>query len=113
MNAGASLAFSWELPMSVMAPVSWGELLDKFTILVIKSERIRDPGKLANVERELAALLPLRDQAIKDQPGVAGCEADLKAVNMVLWAVEDEIRDCERRKEFGPRFVELARTIYR
>lgn len=99
--------------MSVMAPVSWGELIDKFTILAIKAERIRDLDKVANVDRERAALLPLRDQAIRNQPGVAKCEADLKAVNEVLWSVEDEIRDCERQQEFGPRFIELARTIYR
>ncbi len=107
------LAISWELPMSVLAPVSWGELIDKFTILTIKSERIRDPGKLANIERERAALLPLRDQAVKDKPDLIGWEADLKAVNAILWAVEDEIRDCDRRQEFGSRFIELARTVYR
>ena len=98
--------------MSVMTPVSWGELIDKFTILEIKSERIQEPAKVANVKRELAALLPLRNQALVVQPELAGCEAELKAVNETLWAVEDEIREWERRKEFGPRFIELARAVY-
>jgi hypothetical protein len=95
-----------------MTPVSWGELIDKFTILVIKTERIQDPAKVANVQRELEALLPLRHQALQSHPDIAHCEAELKAVNETLWAVEDEIRDWERRKEFGPRFIELARAVY-
>ncbi len=99
--------------MSVLAPVSWGELVDKYTILEIKAERLQDPTKLANVRTEIAALLPLRDQALHARPDLLPLEAELKAVNETLWVVEDEIRDCERRQEFGPRFVELARTIYR
>ena len=98
--------------MSVLVPVSWGELIDKVTILEIKSERMRDSAKVANVHRELAALLPLRDQAVQEQPEIARCEAELKAVNETLWAVEDEIRDWERRREFGLRFIELARAVY-
>lgn len=99
--------------MSVLTPVSWGELIDKFTILAIKSERIEDPAKLANIQRELAALLPLRAQALANNSAVTECEADLKAVNSILWAVEDDLRDCERRQEFGPGFIELARSVYR
>lgn len=98
--------------MSVWAPVSWGELLDKTTILEIKAERLRDPAKQANVRKELEALRPLREQAIHARAEIAGCEVNLKAVNEALWEVEDEIRDCERRKEFGPRFIELARAVY-
>ena len=98
--------------MSAMTTVSWGELIDKFTILEIKSERIQDPSKVANVQRELAALLPLRNQALQTHPELARCEADLKAVNETLWEVEDEIRAWERRKDFGPRFIELARAVY-
>lgn len=99
--------------MSVMAPVSWGELLDKFTILVIKSRRMEDPVQLANVRRELEALRPLRDQAAGTAPGLARCEADLEAVNTALWEVEDALRECERDQDFGPRFIELARSVYR
>ena len=99
--------------MSVMTPVSWGELIDKFTILKIKSERIQDPLKLTHVRHELEVLLPLRNQGLEGHPGIAQSEAELKTVNEALWDIENEIRDCERRKVFGRRFIELARAVYR
>jgi hypothetical protein len=100
--------------MPILVPVSWGELLDKITILEIKSRRIADPAKLANVGRELealnavvaaagAGLLSAAAQSLVDQ---------LRGVNEALWDIEDSIRDCERQKDFGPRFVELARSVY-
>lgn len=98
--------------MSVLAPVSWGELLDKYTILELKTERIPDPAKRANVERERQVLRPFLEQALEAQPALASLMADLKAVNGILWEVEDEIREWERRKEFGMRFIELARAVY-
>ncbi|GLH73177.1 hypothetical protein GETHLI_16790 [Geothrix limicola] len=99
--------------MSVLAPVSWGELIDKVTILLIKAERIQDAAKVANVRRELEALRPLREQAHAAHPDLAACEAELKAVNEALWEVEDEIRLCERQRAFDARFIELARAVYR
>lgn len=93
-------------------PVSWGELIDKITILEIKSVRIDNPVKQANVARELA-LLGDRLASIPLPPAVVGLTAELKAVNLALWEIEDEIRDCERAGDFGPRFVDLARSVYR
>ena len=98
--------------MPILAPVSWGELLDKITILDIKAERIADAEKLANVRREREALEAVAAQADTTRPEVAAVIDDLRAVNTTLWEVEDEIRDCERAKDFGPRFVELARQVY-
>jgi len=98
--------------MAVLTPVSWGELIDKYTILEIKTERIDEAAKVANVRKEMAALAPFRDQARADQAGLAKLEGDLKKVNEGLWEIEDEIRDWERRKDFGARFVELARAVY-
>ncbi|MDR6774053.1 tetratricopeptide repeat protein [Azospirillum sp. BE72] len=98
--------------MPILAPVSWGELLDKITILDIKAERIADADKLANVRREREALVAVAAQANTARPEVAALIDDLRAVNTTLWMVEDEIRDCERAKDFGPRFVELARQVY-
>lgn len=98
--------------MSVLAPISWGELIDKYTILMIKSARILDPAKLVSVQQELTVLEPLRDRAIKAQAAAAGLEGRLKEINESLWDLEDRIRECERAKDFGPGFIELARAVY-
>lgn len=90
-------------------PVSWGELVDKITILEIKSERMDDAVKLANVTRELWLLNTRLGAAAAE---ILPLKLKLKAVNSALWDIEDEIRDCERAKDFGPRFIELARAVY-
>lgn len=96
----------------IEVPVAWGELVDKITILEIKSERIADAGKLANVATELR-LLRERLGAVEADPAVARLHAALKGVNEELWVIEDDIRDCERGGDFGPKFIELARSVYR
>ncbi len=98
--------------MDIQVPISVGELLDKISILRIKHERMTDAKKLANVARELDALSPLLSR-IEVEPGVMdGWFADLARVNGALWVIEDDIRECEARGDFGPRFVELARSVY-
>lgn len=96
----------------IEVPVAWGELVDKITILEIKSERIADPAKLANVATELR-LLRERLGTVEADPAVARLHAALKGVNEELWVIEDAIRDCERGGDFGPTFIELARSVYR
>lgn len=96
----------------IEVPVAWGELVDKITILEIKSERIADPAKLANVATELR-LLRERLGTVEDDPAVADLHAALKRVNEALWEIEDDIRDRERDGDFGPKFIELARSVYR
>lgn len=98
--------------MMIQVPVSWGELVDKITILQIKSERISDTGKLANIHNELEQLVLTARQAAVFPPEVVALQAELKAVNEKLWVIEDDIRDCERNKDFGPKFIELARAVY-
>lgn len=98
--------------MLVSIPVSWGELLDKITILEIKGERIGDDAKRANVLRELNALQEVVSRHGPMPDGGAALIGELRAINAALWDIEDEIRDCERHKDFGPRFVELARSVY-
>ncbi len=93
------------------APVSWGELADKITILEIKAKRIDDAGKRANVQRELD-LLREKMALAPDRPGLAGLVDGLRAVNLELWVIEDDIRDCERAKDFGAQFIALARAVY-
>ena len=95
----------------IEVPVSWGELVDKITILEIKAERIDDVSKRGNVQRELD-LLAARRAAAPASPELDRLTAALKAVNLELWVIEDDIRDCERASDFGPRFVELARAVY-
>lgn len=96
----------------ITVPVSFGEVLDKITILEIKSERIADPEKVRNVRLELEELTRVWNQAVPDQSAVAESRARLKAVNEQLWEIEDDIRDQEADQNFGSRFIELARAVY-
>ena len=93
----------------VLIEVSVGELMDKITILEIKSERILDADKQQHVCRELTMLCAVRDRTVPMVPELERCVAELRATNETLWNIEDEIRDCERRQDFGADFVELAR----
>ncbi|MCS5564072.1 MAG: DUF6165 family protein [Oleiphilaceae bacterium] len=96
----------------IKVPVSFGEVLDKITILEIKSERIKDEAKLKNVRLELEELSATWNDAVEDQSAIAELRAQLKAVNEELWVIEDDIRDQEAAQDFGPRFIELARAVY-
>ena len=104
-----------EAPMSdtILVPVAPGEMLDKITILEIKLERIEDAAKRANVELEYTMLQKVRGEKIPESPALADAYGRLKAVNETLWVIEDDIRDCERGGDFGPKFIELARSVYR
>jgi hypothetical protein len=96
----------------ITVPVSPGELLDKITILRIKSSRMNDPQKLANVRTELQVL----EETWRGSPyAKAGIEAEVIAlleVNERLWVIEDGIRDKERANEFDADFIRLARAVY-
>ena len=96
----------------ISVPVSFGELLDKIAILQIKSERMSDPAKLANVRNELDAL----ETTWMAHPAAGGdivkLRADLKAVNERLWVIEDDIRVKEKAQAFDDEFIRLARSVY-
>ncbi len=96
----------------ILIPISPGELLDKITILQIKSERIADPTKVANVRTELEMLDKVWRQAVDEDDTIAALTAELKSINEALWEIEDDIRDEERNRRFGERFIELARAVY-
>ncbi|UYK83955.1 DUF6165 family protein [Xanthomonas sacchari] len=96
----------------ILVPVSFGELLDKIAILQIKSERIEDPGKLANVRAELSALEKIWMAHPAAGGDVARLRAELKAVNERLWVIEDEIRIKEKAQAFDEEFIKLARSVY-
>ena len=97
---------------NIKVPVSPGEVLDKITILEIKSERMEDPEKVANVRVELKLLQDTWAANITDDEVIRDLHAQLKEINEALWEIEDDIRDKERVKEFDERFVELARAVY-
>jgi hypothetical protein len=108
----AQLAERRTAPCTVYTPCSLGELIDKITILRIKAERIGEPEKLANVNRELTLL-----ERLASEDGARGSSLDvltnqLAAVNARLWTIEDALRACERDGDFGPHFVALARSVY-
>ena len=98
--------------MALKVEVSVGELLDKITILEIKSERIGDPGKLVNVRKELELLKTTWEASPLAATDVAASMAGLKAVNEELWEIEDDIRRHEAAADFGDSFVKLARSVY-
>lgn len=98
--------------MALLVPVSWGELLDKITILEIKAARIADVERLANVRRELDALSQAQAAAGPVPPEATPVITELKAVNEALWEIEDALRDLEAAQDFGPDFVRLARSVY-
>jgi Flp pilus assembly protein TadD len=98
--------------LEVRIPIAPGELIDKITILEIKTERIRDSAKLANVRAELAELTAARERCLPSSAELARLTGALKAVNEALWQVEDDLRECERARDFGPRFIQLARSVY-
>ena len=97
---------------NIRVPVSPGEVLDKITILEIKSERMEDPEKVANVRAELALLQDTWANAVAEDGVVRDLHAQLREINEALWEIEDDIRDKERLKEFDERFIELARGVY-
>ena len=96
----------------VEVPISVGELVDKVTILEIKSEKIEDRDKRLNIRRELDALTAVLTPLVAATPAIAPLKVELRTINGTLWQIEDDIRDCERKRDFGAAFIELARAVY-
>ncbi|MBA2588080.1 MAG: hypothetical protein H0U98_05580 [Alphaproteobacteria bacterium] len=93
-------------------PTSWGELIDKITILEIKVERLEGEAARANAARELALLREIAGPVLA-RGDIAEPVTRLKAVNQALWEIEDRIREHERSATFDAAFIELARSVYR
>ena len=98
--------------MSIKVELSVGELIDKFSILQIKAERIIDRSKLENINKELDVLMSLWKDSINSNNNLESEINDLKAINEELWDIEDKIRDKERNQVFDKAFIELARAVY-
>ena len=96
----------------IRVPISPGELIDKITILQIKSERMSDPAKVANVRAELGMLEATWRDSAHGAPDIEPQWLELKRINAALWDIEDRIRDKERAGAFDAEFIELARAVY-
>ena len=96
----------------INTPISPGELVDKITILEIKKEFIVDSNKLKNINYEYNLLMKIYKDDVSKTDGVDVLKTKLKNINLSLWKIEDDIRDCERDKIFDNTFVELARSVY-
>ncbi len=96
----------------IKTPISVGELLDKITILEIKSEKINDASKLKNVNHELGLLNEIWQQGDFEGQAMNELRRQLKQVNQTLWVIEDDIRIMEKNQSFDDAFVQLARRVY-
>ncbi len=92
--------------------VPHGEMVDRLTIIETKLEWFSDAAKRINVAREYEALRAVYAEGCHESPAIAVVRAELKTVNVELWQIEDALRDHERRGDFGPEFVALARSVY-
>jgi predicted nucleic acid-binding Zn-ribbon protein len=93
--------------------ISNGELLDKISILELKMLRIEDEVKLVNIQKEFYALNPLVVNLFENNDSdLQNHYTELANINSQLWKIEDEIRECEKNQDFGPKFIKLARDVY-
>ena len=112
-RAPATPAGPGTLPGAMTIEIASGEVLDRMTILEIKLAHIKDEAKLRNVRHEHALLEQVERAALPASEKLAQLRAELKAVNQAIWDIEDRIREFERAKDFGPAFVETARSVYK
>ena len=96
----------------IIIEVSVGELLDKISILEIKKEKIKDPKKLKFISNEHLILKDQLEKNVKIDDKLDKLFEDLKEINVKLWVIEDEKRDCEKNKDFGEKFIKLSRDVH-
>ena len=96
----------------ILSEISAGELMDKITILEIKKVKITDPSKQAIINKELDSLHITYQTSLTPSPELEEQITKLKNINLALWDIEEEKRECERQKDFGDTFVQLARSVY-
>jgi hypothetical protein len=96
----------------ILSEISAGELLDKISILEIKLEKIEDKNDREEIKKEYKILKEIQNSSIKFDDKVKELFNSIKVINIKLWNVEDELRVCEKNKDFGKNFIELAREVY-
>ena len=97
--------------MIINTPISLGELIDKISILLIKERKITDVKKIDLIHEELTLLKKTLNEVTKDS-AINDYLNQLIDINSALWKIEDELRDCEKNKEFDQKFIDLARSVY-
>ncbi|PPR38727.1 MAG: hypothetical protein CFH29_00531 [Alphaproteobacteria bacterium MarineAlpha7_Bin1] len=98
--------------MSIKIQISPGELIDKFTILDIKLNRIKEKGKNQNIRKEHKILKRQIEKNLPKSKRLSALISKLKTINKTLWDIEDQIRVCERKQDFEKKFIKLARSVY-
>ncbi|MAP33898.1 MAG: hypothetical protein CMM88_05205 [Rickettsiales bacterium] len=98
--------------MSIKIQISPGELIDKFTILDIKLNRIKEKGKNQNIRKEHKILKRQIEKNLPKSKRLSALISKLKIINKALWDIEDQIRVCERKQDFEKKFIKLARSVY-
>lgn len=98
--------------MKISSEISVGELLDKISILEIKLDMVNDDHKKKEIKKEYEILKKIQISSVKLEGEISDLFKSLKKVNMTMWEIEDKIRICEKNKDFGDKFVELARGVY-
>ena len=96
----------------ILVEISPGEMIDKITILSIKSDMISDEDKLKNINYEHSILLKTRDKFLPQSPELEKLSFNLREINEKLWKIEDEKRLCEKNSIFDKKFIQLARDVY-
>ena len=96
----------------ILSEISAGELLDKISILEIKLEKIEDKNNREEIKKEYKILKEIQNSSIKFDDKIKELFNSIKVINIKLWNVEDELRVCEKNKDFGKNFIELAREVY-
>jgi len=96
----------------ILTEISAGELLDKISILEIKLDKIKDKENLEDINKEYKSLNETKKSHLEITPNIQNLIDQLKDVNMKLWLIEDEKRICEKNKDFGSKFIKLARDVY-
>ena len=98
--------------MKILSEISVGELLDKISILEIKLEMVKDENKKKEIKKEYEILSKIQTTSVKLEGEIKNLFESLKKVNMTMWEIEDKVRICEKNKDFGEKFIELARGVY-
>tara|TARA_B100000029_G_scaffold24535_1_gene24278 strand:+ start:37 stop:438 length:402 start_codon:yes stop_codon:yes gene_type:complete len=96
----------------ILVEISAGELLDKISILEIKLDKIKDNESLKEIDKEYKLLNEAKKSHLEITTDIQNLFIQLKNVNLKLWSIEDEKRECEKNKDFGKKFIELARNVY-